>query len=142
MGKKKKSLPIVLLTEVNTVVHVNNTVLPPPVPRELEGWIVEMFAYNVGTSCDRNTSVYSNLSGNSNISVSREQQMHSSCLLFFQELVMVIVMQVSNCWDKEDCLYKEIAQSIMQILTYTNVVQDCTWADHQWGRESKNIVED
>jgi hypothetical protein len=112
------------------VVNVDDTVLPAPIARALEGWIAEMIAQNVRGACNgsacRNVSHVSNVSENS----------HNRRLLFFQELVMAVEMRVRDGWDKADRLHEAFAQGVTQILTYRRPWRAKSTAEQQWGRES------
>jgi hypothetical protein len=83
------------------VVHVDDTVLPAPIARALEGWIAEMFSRNVGSACRSNTSACSNSSGNINASALRNQHKQSRRLLFFQELVVAVEMRYATAGTRQ-----------------------------------------
>jgi len=131
------SLVVIDNTDGTSIVHVDDTVLPVPIARVLEGWIAEMIARNVESvetveaSCSSNESACNTSSVRSNrdrshardsrnASTSREQHTYTRHLLFFQELVMAVEMRVRDGWDKADRLHEAFAQSITQILTYRN----------------------
>ena len=89
-------------------VHVDDTVLPPPVARALEGWIEEMIARDAG-SCGGNGSACSG-------------PKHTRRLLFFQELVLAVEMRVRDGWDQVDRLHEAFAQSITYSLSSLNLL--------------------
>lgn len=119
------------------VVNVDDTVLPAPIARALEGWIAEMIAQNNARAC--NQSACKNFSdSNTSLQTPQTPHTHNRRLLFFQELVMAIEMRVRDGWDKADRLHEAFAQSITQILTYKNMAEEQPLAEQQWGRESKS----
>ena len=115
-------------------VHVDDTVVPPPIARALEGWIQEMIERDIATNATT-ASCRSNASACSNV------QQHPRRLLFFQELVLAVEMRVRDGWDQVDRLHEAFAQSVTQILTYRHVAQETGLGEQQWGTKNQDTAE-
>ena len=138
------------------LVHVDDTVLPPPVARALEAWVAEVLHRQERSSCSANASACSALPRTSHPQSSLPQSLpqspqslpqstrssHPRSLLLFQELVMAVESRVRDGWDQADRLHEAFAQSITQILTYKHVEQDPILGEQLWPQRPPDAADD
>jgi len=108
----------------SVVVHVDDTVIPPPVARALEAWVSEVVLQSepraAGNAGAKARDAKPNASHHER-SQHTSGDSHPRRLLLFQELVLAVEERVRQGWLQADRLHEAFAQSVTQILTYQHL---------------------